>query len=653
MSSSTTAASRWPLLVILTLACSVAATHGFGLRTPFHYDDKLEILLNPNFAGLGHWREIWLYNPFRFLLLSSFSIQYNTTGLLTWPFHLFNMAIHVTNSSLVVLLAMRLLRTDGIRDPWRMRGAALFAGVLFAVHPLLVEGVTYISGRSSSLATTFYLAGLWVMDDILQRQAGAPDRGVRFRAVARRTSLLLGLGLLVALAGAVVTALLVRHQVVPAGRAVFVGIGTILLAVGASSFLARRILAVPLPTGPPAGPLLARWALLATLFVTGAMVKEIVVTLPAALWLWELCVHHRGRLRPALRTLVGFHLPLIGVPLALAALRFAYYGSLLSPDMLRPPLLNLWTEAEVIWRYLWLFVWPAGQSIFHDHPESGGPFTWPTWLALTGWIAVMAASLWGLRRRPALAYVGLWTLVALAPTSSVLPLKETMAEHRAYLPATAWCALPALLVMPVVSGRRAWAVAALAGVVLFALGMRTVSYTQLWGSEEDLWSNAVERNPEAAEAWYMLGDIARADRRLDTAAERYRLSLDLDPNYADAANNLGLVYAERREYERAYQRFRQARNIAERLGQCYPAAHNNIGRVLTVRGDFLEAAAQFRMALECDPESYVAHVGLGDLFYGPLQSRDQALEHYRTAARLFPDHPTSTVLRTRIEELSW
>jgi len=639
--------------VILAVAGAAAGAHAWGLTTPFHYDDKLEILLNPNFAGLGHWREIWLYNPFRFLLLSSFAIQYNTTGLETWPFHLANLIVHGTNAALVVLLATRLLRTDGLRGDTRVRAAALFSGVLFAVHPLLVEGVTYISGRSSSLATTFYLAGLLVMDDILRRQAAAPDQGVRFRAVARRASLLLSLGLGLLLVGAVVAALLVRHEVVAPGRAVFLGLGATLLSAGASSFLVRRVLSVPLPTGPPSGPLVARWVILAVLFVTGAMVKEIIVTLPAALWLWELCIHHRGRIRPALRGLVGFHLPLILVPLALAAFRFAYYGSLLSPDMLRSPLVNLWTEAEVIWRYLWLFVWPAGLSIFHDHPESAGPFTWPTWLALLGWCAVIAASWWGLRRRPVLVFVALWTLVALSPTSSVLPLKETMAEHRAYLPATGWCVLPSMLLMPLAVGRRAWAMAALAIAVLLALGARTVSYTEFWQSEEALWGNAVDRNPRAAEAWYMLGDIARADRKLDAAADHYRQCLELDPDYADAANNLGLVYAERQEYARAYERFRQARTIAERSGRCYPAAHNNIARVLSMRAEYLESAAQFRLALACDPESYVAHVGLGDLFYGPLQSRELALEHYRTAVRLFPAHPTSTVLRARIEELSW
>ena len=649
----------WPVMALAVLTLAVAATHGFGLRAPFHYDDKLEILLNPNFNGFGHWREIWAYNPFRFLLLCTFSVQYNTTGLQTWPFHLVNLAIHALNCALVVSLAGRALTAMSAGAPstaeiaWRYRLGALFAGVLFGVHPLLIEGVTYISGRSSSLATTFYLAALVLLDTILRMQAEAPDRGVRFRAVARRVSLLVSLVIALLLLGAVVAALLTRHELVAPGRAVFLGFGVTLAGCGGCSVLIRRILAVPLPTGPPSGPLVIRWALLGALFVTGAMVKEIVVTLPVALWLWELCFHHRGRLRPALASLWGFHLPLFVVPLGLALFRMAYYGSLLSPDMLRPMSVNLWTEAEVVWRYVGLFLWPAGLSIFHDHPESAGPGSWPTWLALAGLALTTGGALWSLRRRPALAFVVLWTLVALSPTSSVLPLKETMAEHRAYLPAAGWCVAMALLLFGRDLGRRWILLAAVCAVALGALAVRNVTYTRLWLVEEHLWQNAVERNPHAADAWYMLGDIARAERRLGEAETRYRRCIDADPDHADAQNNLGLVFAEQGELDEAYVWFIRARNAARRRGRCYPSAYNNIANVMSNRENYLDAADQFNQALQCDPDNFVAHVGMGNLFYGPLENRELAMKHYRNAVRLYPTHPTSQVLMQRIEELSW
>jgi tetratricopeptide (TPR) repeat protein len=641
----------WPVVAGLTLAAVALAAHGLGLFSPFQYDDKPEILLNPNMAGLGQWRELWIYNPSRFLLLCTFALQYNSTGLETWPFHGLNLVIHGVNSALVAALAFRVLRLDGREADRATRIAALFAGLLFAAHPLLVEGVTYISGRSSSLATTVYLACLWLFDDILRRQRGAADQGARFRAVSRRVSLLLSLVIGVASVGAATGAVLSRLEMVPAGRALFLGLGATLLACGAAAAPVRRILAIPLPAGPPATPLVVRWAVLTGLFVIGAMTKEIVVTLPAALWLWELTMYRRGALRPALRSLVGFHLPFFVGPLALLLFRWAYYGALFSPDMLRSPWINLWTETEVVWRYVGLFLWPGDLSVFHHHREALGPLTWPTIAAVALWIAVAVWAVRSLRRHPALVFLVVWPLVALSPTSSILPLKEAMAEHRAYLPAAAWCIVPVLLAMRTAIDRRALAV--LGALWVLALGGRCAVYTQQWNSEEGLWLHAVELNPDAAPAWYMLGDIARATARLDDAETFYGRCLEADPGYADAANNLGLIHAERRDLDGALRLFEQADRIAGEQGTCNAPALNNMANVHALREDSLEASRLFDDALQCDPDNCVAHVGLGHLFYGPLENRDLALEHYRSAVSLCPNHPTILQLTRQIEELSW
>jgi protein O-mannosyl-transferase len=651
-----------PVLVVGLLAVAVAATHGLGLNAPFHYDDKPEILLNASMQGLGHWRELWDYNAFRFLLLSTFSLQYNTTGTVTWPFHLVNLVVHLANAGLVTAVASRMLAPVGAPGPGgsprdvaeaAARWPTLAAGLLFAVHPLMVEGVTYVSGRSSSLATTFYLVALLVFDGILRQEAEAADGGERFRAVSRRASLLLTLGVAVALVGGLTWALLSRFELATGGRAGYLGLAAALLAGMAAGPVVRRLLAVPLPAGPPAGPLMARWGVIALLYVSGAMVKEIVITLPAALWLWELCFRHRGQLRPALRSLTGIHLPLLIGPLAMLILRYVRFGAVLSPDMERPVGVNLWTEAEVVWRYVVLFLWPVGQSIFHDHPASAGPFTWPTVAAIGGWIVVLGAAVALLRRWPVLSFVVLFSAVVLSPTSSVLPLKETMAEHRAYLPAVAWCAVPGWLVLRLGAGTPRRTAGAAIGVVVVLLGLATASYTRTWNDEEDLWLGAVEHNPDAAEAWYMLGDIARSERRLDEAAERYRRCLEVDPTYAEAANNLGLVYAEQGDLRTAYRHFRNAQRIASEQGICSTAALNNLARVLTRRQDYLGAVTHFESALDCDPTSFVAHVGLGQLFEGPLENRDRALDHYRTAVRLYPNHPLAGDLMRAIEELSW
>ncbi len=646
----------WPALVPLVLLLAVLAAHGGGLDATFQYDDKVEILINPNLQGLGHWREIWIYNPFRFLLLCTFALQYNLTGDSPVPFHVANLAIHLLNALLVASLARRLLGRVGpapFRTGWGLRLAALASALLFAVHPLLVEGVTYISGRSSSLATTMYLLAFVVLDSLLRRETASSDGGARFRAVAGRVALLLTLAIVAVLVGAVVAAHLWRTGVVPSGRAVPLGLGATLLTAGAMSGLVRRLLRTPLPVGPPTGPLTTRWVLLAVLFVVGAMVKEIVVTLPVGLWLWDLCVHRQGRWRDGLRRAGGIYLPLIAGPLGLALFRLAYYGTLRDTTLVRPYLVNLWTEAVVVWRYAGLFLWPADQSIFHHHPESLSLLSWPAAAAVAAWIILISVVIAGLARWPGLGFVVLWSLVALAPSSSIIPLKETMAEHRAYLPMTAWCLLPIL-----VAGRlprlRAppWLLPVLLAAISVALAVQTVRYTRDWSTEEGLWRRAVELNPDAAPAWYMLGDIALSEHRLNAARESYQRCLETDPTFHDAANKLGWVHLEYGDLRGAHAQFIRAADIAAASGRCAPAAYNNIGNVLFQARSYLEARRAYLQALDCDEDNYVGHVRLGDLYEGPLDDRERALIHYRRAIRIQPTHATSRRLLATIDELS-
>jgi tetratricopeptide (TPR) repeat protein len=67
-------------------------------------------------------------------------------------FHLTNVLVHALNSLLVFLL---------VRSLSRRYWVALAAGVLFAIHPIHTESVTWIAGRTDAIAMTFYLSAFW------------------------------------------------------------------------------------------------------------------------------------------------------------------------------------------------------------------------------------------------------------------------------------------------------------------------------------------------------------------------------------------------------------------------------------------------------------------------------------------------------------
>ncbi|MDK9712866.1 MAG: tetratricopeptide repeat protein [Sulfuritalea sp.] len=129
-----------------------ALTHGFV------WDDNYFLTLLPNLRDPELWLQ-QLFEPlfvsrnyFRPLPLFSFVVEARLGGLDPFVFHLTNLMFHAANTTLVVLLARAAIPAGGM--------AAAGAGLLFAVHPALVENVAWISDRFDLMMLFFVLLAL-------------------------------------------------------------------------------------------------------------------------------------------------------------------------------------------------------------------------------------------------------------------------------------------------------------------------------------------------------------------------------------------------------------------------------------------------------------------------------------------------------------
>jgi tetratricopeptide (TPR) repeat protein len=147
--------TRTGVLVWLTLAILVCYAN--ALNSGFQFDDFNVIVNNPRAHSWSSWME-GLTLGIRPLLKFSYTLNW-TMGMGVIGFHVTNMLIHLMNAYLVYLLAKEFVgqqfRAEALRD------IPLFVALLFAVHPIHTEAVTYICGRSISLMTLFYLMGLF------------------------------------------------------------------------------------------------------------------------------------------------------------------------------------------------------------------------------------------------------------------------------------------------------------------------------------------------------------------------------------------------------------------------------------------------------------------------------------------------------------
>lgn len=135
---------------ILTAYCNAL------LWGQFQFDDFKVIVDNPGVHSWQAWREN-LGHGIRPLLKLAYTLDW-TNGWGAAGFHLSNLLIHYFNALLVLALSHRFCETQpALRE--QAATISLFAALLFALHPIHTEAVTYLCGRSSALMTLFFLCG--------------------------------------------------------------------------------------------------------------------------------------------------------------------------------------------------------------------------------------------------------------------------------------------------------------------------------------------------------------------------------------------------------------------------------------------------------------------------------------------------------------
>ncbi len=147
---------------------------------------------------------------------------------------------------------------------------------------------------------------------------------------------------------------------------------------------------------------------------------------------------------------------------------------------------------------------------------------------------------------------------------------------------------------------------------------------------------ASEYLPEAARSrWaldFLRGNILFASRNFDEAAEEYKQTLRLRPDYAAAYNNLGNVLTHQDQYDDAIIEYKKALS----LNPAHSIAQNNLGIALAQEGQAAAAMDAFKKALSLNPNYNPAHYNLGLALSHQGKYADAAAE-YEKAISLKPD----------------
>ena len=380
--------------------------------------------------------------------------------------------------------------------------------------------------------------------------------------------------------------------------------------------------------------------LLAVVITLCAMgTKEVAVMTPFAMLAMESLLRSKDSKVKWL-----WYVPFVAI-IALGVTGRALYAEHFIPrEVERPFFTQLTTQAEVWLRYAGLWVIPYKQTLYHHVPDISplslrGATVWAGFLAL-----IFGAKRW-VRSRPLTAWALVCCALFLIPSSSIIALKESMAEHRAYatgfylLLAVAW-AVPSSWYRRVLIST---------GVLVPALVVLTVGRTNVWSSEVRLWGEATRHSPQVAEAWYGLGDAHRFLGEQKEAVAAYERAVSIDETHLDSWNNMGIAKAEMGDHVGA----RRAWRSALKVRRTYCKAHANLAFMAFQRGEVEEAIVEFRTTLVYCPENLVAHYGLGTVYAEDGRDPKKAVWHFETLLKLDPDFDRAPEIRERLLELTW
>ena len=147
-------------------------------------------------------------------------------------------------------------------------------------------------------------------------------------------------------------------------------------------------------------------------------------------------------------------------------------------------------------------------------------------------------------------------------------------------------------------------------------------------------SKAVEINPNYAEALYNLGVVQKKAGKIDDAIYSYQKTLDIDSNNANAHNNLGNLLTEKGLASQSIKYF----NKAVSLNPKFAEAHNNLGLANMELNKFNESINSFLFAIECKPHYESPYINLGRA-YRELNEIDNEVNCYKKFLKINPNAP--------------
>lgn len=522
------------------------------------WDDGSLLLRNPWYRGLGPSNLAWMFTTVRMghwmpLNWLSFGLDYLAWGMRPLGYHLTSVMLHSAGAAVFYLVARRLLRAAlpgrAPDDRWLAWGA-LAAALAWAIHPLRVESVAWITERRDVLSGLFYLSSVLLYLRYAETRAGR----VYWAAVGCFALALMSKSITASLPG-----VLLVMDVYPLRR-----LGG---SVGWITPAARRVWLEKLPFAALAVAMVAVafWALASG----GGLTPLRALDVPArmALSVYALAFYLGKTLWPVtLSPLYELALPISPLETRFLAGALGAAAATVGAALFR----RRWPGLLAAWVAFVLTLLPVLGVAHNGYQLAADRYTYLAELGLALCVGGVVAVFRLPGASAAALVLALWSVLTWQQVG-VWRSDETLWRHAAK-------------VDPV------------SGVARSNLGAALTAGHRYAEAVSEL-EQAVARRPRYAEAWNNLGLALAGAGHPEEAAARFRHAAAIRPRFAEAWNNLGVSLAVQGRRASAMDAFAHAALIDPSMAE----ARNNLGLALAEEGKLAEAAEEFRQAVALNP----------------------------------------------------
>ena len=452
-----------------------------ALSNDFVFDDDSVVLGDPSITDIsnipkyftgqeGFHKVIGRY--YRPVVSATYAIDNSLWGLKPFGFHLTNIIIHVINSLLFFKLLLLMFGIESAKTQKSRLYAVIFGALIFAVHPIHTEAVTWVSGRTDSLSFTFFIASF------------------------------------------------IYYLKYSKGK----------------------------------NPL--NFVMVFFFFVLSLLAKEMAITLPAVILLYDIAVS-KGLSKKLIQEKLLIYVSFVAASVMYLFLRwlilkdipqresyFYFYG--------KETLTAILTMLQTLPLYFRLLIVPV-ELIYHYNgylPYQSSFASVYIIMAIVFILIMISVAVYLFKKLPLVSYSILFFFITLLPVMNILPTMNFVAERFLYIPSAALSFAAVVLVSKYYSDKLKSALVFTGVVVIAAYSYLTFVRNMDWKDNNTLFLSA--EGKQGTILYVNIGNIYANRKEYDKAEILYRKAIDLKDETLLANTNLGKIFLIKGNFDSAY-----------------------------------------------------------------------------------------------------